>query len=191
MLVADQTDVLRSLRLWLAQLLPEPWDLQYERVEIERPAGFVIPTTPKSNTGSAYIRQHSRDFDIFLYPPGFEGEPAHSRVEAERLAHFIDETMSRGFRGEAGYVHYAMRLPVYDYADVLWNESLPDDATPFDFLPVSSFDVNSRVDPDDDTLFTVVASLRVSWTTDGDTRRFEGPLLQDVSLFYREDIVGP
>lgn len=179
-------DTLRSLRRWFGILLPEPWDVQYQRDEATtRPSAFVQPATPQSNTGSAYVRDVSRSYDAFLYPEGFEGEPARSRAEAEQLAHLVDAAMTQGLRlPEGGYYSRSMRLPVYDYAGVDWDYALPSDAVPYDQYPVDQWSVEARIDPDDDTLFTVVVSARIRWRMAGDTAHHEGRPLQDVLTRY-------
>lgn len=175
-------DVLRSIRRWFGVLLPEPWDLQFQREDaVERPTGFVVPAIPAQNSGSAYVRNELRDFDVFLYPDTEEGNPALARVQAEQLAEEVKQAMTRGIKLEGGgYYSRTMRLPVYDYEGIAWDQTTPDDVQPFDLLPVSNFDVEVRIDPDDDTLFTVVVSLRLHWVSDGDTSRLEGATLQDV-----------
>jgi hypothetical protein len=178
---ADAVDVLRSVRRWYGKLLPAPWDIQYQRDEIQRPGGFVVPSTPVVSSGSAYVREWSLDFDVFLYPDGFEGEPARSRIEAEQLRSTVMLAWNRGI---ASYSR-TMRLPVFDYLALDWDEAPADDAVPFDHLPVSNVDVAVRVDPDDDSLFTVVTGLRVRWTGDGDLSRFSGAILQNVVVRNR------
>lgn len=182
MKAASQEDVLRSLRLWLSHVLQAPWDIWYSRDEVtERPGAFVQPSTPGTNSGSAYVRDHTRDYSIFAYPPGFEGEPAASRREAEQLTEYIDTAMSRGVV-DGAYVSRTMRIPAYDYSTIPWDEAQPEDAEPFDFMPIHNWNIEVRVDPDDDALFTVMANLRVAWSTDGDLTRMVGPTLLDVSV---------
>lgn len=179
-------DVLRSLRRWFGMMLPEPWDIQYQRDEnMDRPCGVIVPATPSTSAGSAYVRDNQRDFDIFLYPLGFEGQPARSRLEAEDLADQVKRAWFRGLVTDDGRYSYAFRLPVYDHAGVSFDEDVAPGAIPFDHLPVSNLDIEARIDPDDDSLFTVVIGLRVQWTEDGDTRRFEGPVLQEIWTQYR------
>lgn len=183
-LAAAPDDVLRSIRRWLGLLLPEPWDIQYVNDEdAERPSGFVIPATRTTNPGgSAYVRDFARDFDAFLYPPGVEGDPMASRVEAERLAHLVERAFNQGVTVEGARISRTMRLPVWDHADVPWDQDIPEGREPFDMLPIRGFSVEARVDPDDDSLYTVVATFQATWRDDGDVSRFDGPVLQDVRV---------
>lgn len=178
------TDAHRSLRRWAGVLFPEPWDVQPQRTEnLGRPSVVVIPASPQTNTGSAYIRDQGRDFDIFAYPSGVEGDSGTSQREAETVAELLDAGMTRGIKLLSGeWYSYSMRIPVFDYDGIAWTDPLPDDAVPYDYYPAANWSVETRVDPDDDTLFTVLASIRLRWRTVGDTRRFEGAVLQDVVL---------
>lgn len=180
-LSADDTDVYRSLRRWYGMLLPAPWDIWYARNEVsQRPSGFVIPATPGTQTGSAFVRDNSRSFDAFLYPPGIEGNPFASRDEAEQIGAAIKRAWANGLYIGDAYYSRTMRLPVFDHEGVAWDSDVAPDAEPFDHLPVSDLSVNVTVDPDDDTLYTVAVSQRIDWTQDGDVSRLEGRLLQDV-----------
>lgn len=176
-------DALRSLRRWLGIVLPAPWDVRYQKTEeMGRPAAVVLPAIPQANTGSAYIRDVNQSYDLFVYPEGVEGDPAQSRQEAEQVKQTLDLAMTRGVKIDTAYYSYCLRIPVFDYAGLAWNEPQPDSAVPYDFYPVSLWSVDVRVDPDDDTLFTVLGSCRLSWKTFGDVRRFDGATLQDVQL---------
>ncbi len=180
-LSASMDDVLRSVRRFFGMLLPEPWDIQYQRDEnMDRPCGVIVPAAPTASTGSAYIRDSQRDFDVFLYPTGFEGQPARSRLEAEALADSVKQAIQRGLVTDDGRYSYSYRLPVFDHTDVDFDEDVLPDAVPFDHLPVSNVDIEPRIDPDDDTLFTVVVGLRVQWSEDGDTSRHDGIPLQEI-----------
>lgn len=168
----------------MGTLMPEPWDVQPERKEgLGRPSVVVIPASPKANTGSAYVRDHGQDFDIFTYPVGVEGDPGLSRREAAELADFIDQAMTRGVKLEDGtWYSYSMRIPVFDYTGIAWTDGLDALALPYDYYPAVNWTIESRVDPDDDTLYTVMGSVRLRWHTLGDVRRFDGAPLQDVVL---------
>jgi hypothetical protein len=177
-------DLIRSVRRWFGVVLPEPWDIQYQRTDdLDRPSVIVQPSTGQLTSGSAYIRQNQRDFQAFVYPTGFEGDPPRSRVEAEGFAYTLERAMAQGFKPD-GLVYYsrALRLPVFDYADVPWDQGQPSDALPYDYLPVANFGTDVRVDPDDDSLFTVVVDMRITWTTLGDISRFDGPLMTDMRV---------
>lgn len=181
-----QLNAHRSLRRWVGTLLPEPWDVQAERREgLGRPSAVIIPASPKANTGSAYVRDHGQDFDIFAYPPGVEGDSGASRREALELAELIDAAMTCGMKlTDGSYYSYSLRVPVFDYTGIEWEDSLPDGAVPYDFYPAINWTIEPRVDPDDDTLYTVMASVRLRWHTMGDQRRFDGATLQDAVLHH-------
>lgn len=176
-------DALRSLRRWLGIVLPEPWDVRYQKTEdMGRPSAVVLPAIPQSNTGSAYIRDVNQSYDLFVYPDGIEGDPAQSRQQAERVKSDLDLAMTRGVKVADAYYSYSMRIPIFDYDGIAWNQPQPDGAEPFDYYPVQQWSVETRPDPDDDTLFTVLCSLRLVWRAMGDVRRFDGATLQDVQL---------
>lgn len=182
-------DALRSLRRWFGFVLPEPWDVQYVRDEnLDRPSAIVQPATPMTNTGSAFVREMRRDFDIFIYPEGKEGDPMYSRTEAEQVASMIDKAMCQGFMIGAVDYSYSMRIPAFDYAGIPWDEALPADARPYDYFPVISWDVETRIDPDDDSLFVVSCGAKLLWRGNGDMRRFRGPLLEDVTVNHAEPL---
>lgn len=180
-------DLIRSVRRWFGVVLPEPWDIQYQRTDdLERPSVIVQPSTGQLTSGSAYIRQNQRDFQAFVYPTGFEGQPMQSRVEAEGVAHTLERAMAQGFlTAPRVYYNRALRLPVFDYDGIPWDQGQPDGVVPYDHLPVANFSTDVRVDPDDDSLFTVVVDMRVTWTTHGDISRFDGPILTDVRVTAR------
>lgn len=183
--VQANVDALRSLQLWLSHVLPVPWDLQIARSEVERPSGIIRQIGPEPSNGSAYVRDNQADYEVFLYPLGIEGEPVQSELEARRLVADLKKAMTQGVIVTVpAYQSYCLRIPVFDYDDVPWNEDLPPAAASYDFFPVSNFTVEARVDPDDDTLFTVVMDLRMSWRTDGDISRTKGTILQDVRVGY-------
>jgi hypothetical protein len=150
-----------------------------------RPSAVVVQAIPQNNTGSAYVRDVSQDYDAFLYPVGTEGQPVASRIEAERLKHQVDMAMTQGLKVGDVYYSRTMRLPAFDYDGVPWNEGLPPGAEPYDYYPVSNWSVEVRPDPDDDTLYTVLVNLRLQWRVDGDTSRFAGATLQRVSVGYK------
>lgn len=179
-------DAHRSLRRWAAMVFPEPWDVQPERKEgLGRPSVVVIEASPQTNTGSAYIRDVSRDFDIFCYPVGVEGDPGASKREANQIAELLDRAMTAGVKLPTNtWYSYSMRIPAFDYAAVAWTDGLPDGTLPYDFYPAANWDVSVNIDPDDDTLFTVMGSVRLRWRVTGDTRHLEGPLLQDVVIHH-------
>jgi hypothetical protein len=182
-LAASPDDVVRSVRRWVGLWLPEPWDIQYQKDDdMERPAGLLVPATRVDSTGSAFLRDYQRDFDLFLYPTGFEADQLRSRVEAERLADEARRAFEQGVMVGGVRISRTMRLPVWDHADVDWDQDIPSGRDPFDWLPVRAFGVEARVDPDDDTLFVVVATFRIVWSGDGDLSRLDGPTLQDVRV---------
>lgn len=180
-LAPDSVDALRSIQRFLSFVLAAPWDLAYTRTEqMARPCGTITPIGQERRTGSAYVRDVERDFEIFLYPPGTEGQPEPSRLEAERLATSLATALERG-NPAAG--SRSMRIPLYDYAAIAWDEGQPNGATPYGFLVLKrNFTVEPRVDPDDSDLFTIVCILTATWRVDGDRSRFEGTTLADVTL---------
>jgi hypothetical protein len=169
MLQADSVDVLRSLSRWIGGILPATYDVQPVRVETaERPSAIVRAVAPMPTGGrSAYVREWQRDYEVFIYPPGVEGDAFASLIEAEQLATSLMQVIEYGGAGS-----YTMRLPTFNYSDIPLSEGQLPGAKPFDHLPMSNVSVDVRVDPEDDTLYTLVLDLRVSWSRDGDTRRF-------------------
>lgn len=180
------TDAHRSLRRWASVVFPEPWDVQPERKEnLGRPSVVVVPIPVQSNTGSAYIRDVQRDFNIYAYPNGVEGDPGASKAEADAIAEILDRAITAGVQLTGGeWYSYSMRIPAFDYDGVPVTEGLPDGSVPYDFYPASNWDVDVRVDPDDDTLYTVLGSVRLRWRVTGDVRYLDGAVLQDVVITH-------
>lgn len=187
-------DALRSVRRWFGQVLdgyeaakPGPdvlWDIRYTRSEeMVRPSGTVATIGPQPNTGSAWVRDVTRDLEIFLYPLGVEGDVSASKLEAESVAAFVEAGLTRGFVPPAGEARsYSMRIPVFDYDAIPITQGVVALTAPYDYLVIQNVSVEPRVDPDQDDLFTVIVDLRAHWRTDGDTRRFEGADLLDVFI---------
>lgn len=162
-------DAARSIKRWVAQVLPEQWDVQLRREEsMQRPSAVLVPVGPVFTEGSAYVRDMQREFQIYLWPEGKADDPNFGRQEAEELADTLLVALQQGAAGGR-----SMRLPVYDYSGVPWDQALPSGALPYDFLLVSDVQADARQDPQDDDLFTVTFKLRVRWHDDGDRSRYQ------------------
>lgn len=174
-------DAQRSLRRYIGEILPA-YDVQPVREEgQDRPLAVVRPIPGADvNSGSAYIHDITQRFQVFVYPQGTEGDPVAGTLEAEQVADLLRRAFLQGGFGGG----YAWRVPVFDYDGVPATptaEQVPTE--PYDFLLLGRpFHIEQRPDPDDDTLFTVTLDLRLSWSDVGDTRRFEGAKLHDLTV---------
>lgn len=200
----DSVNALRSLKRLLGDVLtavPDlaggqamDYDVAFVRDDnMARPLATVRPVGPETQDGSAYVRTIRQDYEVYVYPPGRENEPQFTELEARAVAFRVVHAL-----GSGGFGALAARMPVYDYSAVLVTTAetpnpipagyrLPDDAEPYDYLPVSNLNVDPRQDPDEDDLATIVVDLRLSWMRHGDVRRFEGPLLMDVRIAHAAD----
>jgi hypothetical protein len=187
----DELSALRSLKRFLAHVLPPPWDVQLVRREPqERPLAVVRFVGPTTTNGSAYVVDYSRQVEVFAYPIGVVGEPAASEFEARRVA----QTLQKALRsGHAAAGSRALRVPFYDFSELEYDELLPVDAAPSDYLAIGGLTFDVRQDPEADDLYTVMLDFRAQWSADGDRSRFEGPTLTAVSLRYlgRSGLTGP
>lgn len=166
----SSNDAIRSIKLWLSFVLDEEWDVQLRRDEgMDRPSAVIVPVGPVLSSGSAYVRDLQRDFQAYLWPKGKDGDPGYGSVEAESLATLLERALSQGGHGGAR----AMRIPVFDYDGVPWDQGLPDGAERYDFLLIEDVQIDARQDPDDDDLYTVTLKLRARWRADGDVTRFQ------------------
>lgn len=182
----------RSLLRYLSFILPAPWDVQPTRAEpATRPMCVCQPLLAASvasqqrgsgERGWAYIRDYQVPFEIMAYPPGVDGEP----VGAYRLATQAYEALMRAFdTGRGSPVGtkdqgYSMRVPMYDWTGLAFDQDQPPDAQPFTYLVIGGLYGSVRQDPEQDDLYTVLIDLRASWADDGDTSRFDGNALQQI-----------
>lgn len=183
-------DTLRSLRRFVGKVLGPDYDVQFARTEeLERPGAVVRRIGRVLNTGSAYVRDVQGDYQVFIYPPGVEGDASASLIESERVISLMDKAVTAGSVGPPR--SYSLRIPVFDYDGVPLGSSLethgaarvpPVAPVPYDYLVASNWSVDGMVDPDDDTLFTVTAYIRLAWRQDGDIERTQGPALKEIRV---------
>jgi hypothetical protein len=140
----------------------------------ERPAAIVQPAGPVivANT-SRRIGTMVRPFAIYIYPPKQDTAKA-AELEAERVEGVVFNMFRVG-----GYGGYPARLPSYDWTGVEDNEALID-ADAIAYLFVSDSNIDHRPDPDDETLQTVIAEVRLNWRTPGQASG-TGPIVEKVN----------
>lgn len=192
MIGRDQYSAMRSLRRYIGLVLMDgqdpqnPWDVQFIRREPQqRPLAVVRLVGPRMSSGSAYVRDFEQQAEIFAYPAGLEGIPGTSEVEAQAVASRLLRALDTGWVSAGGY---ALRVPFFDYTLVAADAVLDSDAEPFDFLVLSNVSAEVQQDPETDDLYTVLVDLRLKWSDDGDTRRFEGAPLMNVIGKYKPRI---
>jgi hypothetical protein len=181
----DPTSVHRSIQRWLSTVLQAPWDVQPVRKEPQqRPLAVIRPVGPAPSTGTAYVREYDQPYEAFLYPPGVENDPLGSEREAREAMRLVLRAIDSGNGASGRDRSYSLRIPLFDYADVGVDAALPADREPVDYLVIRAPTGVARPDPDADDLFTVVIDFRANWRDDGDTYRWSGQKLQDVSVAY-------
>jgi hypothetical protein len=178
----DPLSVHRSLQRYLSTILPPPWDVQPTRKERQqRPLAVVRPVGPAPATGSAYVREYEQPYEVFAYPIGVESQPWHGESEARWVLNTILRAFDAG-HGTGRDRGYSLRVPLFDYSDVLISATIPVDRQPLDYLALRLPRGEVRQDPDADDLFTVNVDFRVNWRDDGDLRRYEGAVLEEVVI---------
>jgi len=160
-------NALRSIARTVSLALGEDTEVRFSMQEgaASRPFASVTQATPlqSSPRGAAHV-ELAQTFAISCWPTeGINVES--SRVEAERVAGQLREALTIGtdptlYRAASGRRH-PMRLPMYDYAATGLYEGVGDAqrAGVMRVLGEPSFAVI-----EEDGLFAVTASVRVSWS---------------------------
>lgn len=171
------TDALRSLKRYVAASLGDAWEVRLSREEgaFERPfcrvwqvAGSTYPLT-----GGRWLADIAQPFVIAAYPvQGATPDDAMLSAQA------IEELLYRMFRVGVGDGR-ALRVPLCSYYGVAPDE--PGAWTPQAFMRVNDLSTQPFPDPDDNTLWTVVCDVRLTWRRLGEIRP-GAPVLAGVSV---------
>lgn len=177
----EPRDITRSLHYLIVQFLKE-YSKDYDiRIAIEedaweRPAAVVQTAGPAvlSNRGKR-IAETVRPYSIYVYPAKSE-TPKLAELEAQRVEGILARVFQVG-----GHRSRPRRIPIYDWSEVEDTEGLPSEAEPIGFMKVTDANVDHKPDPDDETLQTVWATIRVNWRGTGEPLP-GGPTLESVTI---------
>jgi hypothetical protein len=174
-------DALRSLHHYTAQhllALDEEYDIRLaiEEDAWERPCA-VVQSAGGISVGNRGRRVATslRPYSIYVYPPA-----GSTAKDAEHIAARVEEQLAAMFQ-VGGYGGYPARIPNFDWADIDDDVGLPDDARPVAWLSVADASVDHKADPDDETLQTVWATIRLNWRGMGEPMPI-GETLRSVSV---------
>lgn len=150
-------DIYRSLKKYVAGILGDDWDVRWVEDEgtFTRPSAIVVPTAVASIAAGdpQFFATSIQPFGVYAYP-----EPGDTPTQSRMRALAVEKILLDGLRFGAS----PMRVPLYSYRDV-------DERTaasvrhPSDFARVSDLSVGSTPDPNDRTLWTVTAEIRLQW----------------------------
>lgn len=183
----SQYDALRSLQRYVALALGSAWEVRPDKEPgtQEYPYASVTASTPAVISGSQYINDRSQGFQV----AAFAG-PAESVGDAQVVAYqtqeVFDLAITRGVDLGRPY-----RIPLYDYAGLVLDDSASDGAELFpgmsvlpgagvlpgtsegrrpmtsDFLRVTDFSIQLLPDPVDMRNVSTVMTLRLAWRRAG------------------------
>lgn len=179
------SDVHRSLRRWAATLLGEPWTVRLEQrlsspEDLSMDVAFVEIAVPMSSArarsgGVGALQgdaQRRATFSVTLLPVAQE-TPQESSLRASDLS----ETFFRA--AEAGVINLStgasfappMLIPLWSWAGVpvTGNPAArrgPQGA-PLSYAEIEDLSSRPFPDPDDDRLYSVATTLRISWWVGG------------------------
>jgi hypothetical protein len=152
-------DALRSVKRYVAVALGDDWEVRLAREQgaFARPFARVwqVAGTTYPLTGGRWLADMTQPFVIAAYPA--QGRDSD---QAMLFAQKIENTLYRAFRVgvEDGR---ALRVPLYNYYRVKhWDAGT---WYPRAFMRVSDLSTQPFPDPDDDTLWTVVCDVRLTW----------------------------
>lgn len=176
----EPRDVIRSIHYHVAQHV-KAYDAEFDiRLAIEedaweRPAAIVQTAGPAvlSNQGRR-IAETIRPFVVYLYPKA-GATPKLAELEAQRLEGALAKIFQVG-----GFGGHPARIPLFDWSEIADGEGLPDGTEHVAWLKVKDATVDHKPDPDDETLQTVYANLRVSWRGVGEPMP-SGPTLESIT----------
>ena len=183
------TDALRSVKKYATEFLPDDYDvrLSVDQGNWDRPSALVDVITPQTIQGGPKTFQVTQAFTLYLWPSRDEDDTDASRLAAYRAEEAVVQAIQVG--GQLG--GRPRRIPLWDYDDVDLSEPVPEDRED-GYLRVVDFGTEVRRDPDDDTAWTVVATVRVTWTRLGEGKEeLEGPTVTSVPVGpYYSDVTG-
>jgi hypothetical protein len=172
-------DVLRSLKRYVAAILDQGddvYDVKLNREEYtDRPMAVVRALGDTLFDGSRHTIDITQPFEVFVYPPIADAdEPITSSLKAQRTAQLLAEGFTAGVLPGR-----AMRVPIWNYDGVAWNAAAS--GPQVGFARMEGFSTQVMVDPDDDSVFTVMLNMRLTWRHAADRRGYTGPTAASVS----------
>ena len=101
-----------------------------------------------------------QSFIVYAYPERDTESVLHSRAMAEDTRERLTLAFNRGIdEGKPRLV------PLYDYEDVAWDQP-SETRRSVDFARVRDFGVSLNQNPNDETLWAVLAEVRLGWSRD-------------------------
>ena len=151
-------DAIRSIARYASEAFGEDWsvNLWAEQGTMIRPAIAVRKTGPTLITGPRHIADLVQPVALYVYPPKGDSPEASFAAAAD-----ADDTLFNAFRIGIGAGH-AMRVPLFDYEGAGLDEASELRRDP-DYLRVLDFSVEQFQSPEDESMWSIVASLRVGW----------------------------
>jgi hypothetical protein len=158
-------DALRSVKRYVAVALGDDWEVRLSREEgaFARPFARVwqVAGTTYPLTGGRWVADMVQPFVIAAYPEQGR-DPDHAML----LAQSVENTLYKAFRVgvEDGR---PLRVPLYNYYHVKhWDAGT---WYPRAFMRVNDLSTQPFPDPDENTLWTVVCDVRLTWRRLADT----------------------
>lgn len=192
----DRESVARSIRRYFSGLLPQPWNVMLERIEVkddQRPAGLIEVGEIRGRDVRASVPQGEitefAPVTMTLWPAVQSGAPPVplSVPVAGRNARLIEQGVRdmivvgaedaavfvggvRDGRDAAG----PLRMPLWDYSARNHDQAGP--ANPIDVLWVEDHSVTAIQDPLDARRWAVIAEMRISWERPGREQKLGAPI---------------
>lgn len=180
-----KVDVIRSLKRYIVDFLDEEFDVRIESEDTTwaRPS-VIIDTAAQVPTGGPKIMDIVMPVTIFAYPEEkSSGEAA--KLEALRVEDLFIQAFRIGGHGgrpcRTPLFSFDVMEPVLDKDEKVIGEQLPEGAKPEGMIWLLDFNTDTRRDPEDEKLQTVIVEGRVRWTRPGEIRSTE-PMAKDLVL---------
>jgi hypothetical protein len=178
-------DALRSVKRYVSVALGDDWEVRLAREEgaFARPFARVwqVAGTTYPLLSGRWLTDMVQPFVIAAYP-----EQGRDPDQALLFAQSVENTLYRAFRVgvEDGR---ALRVPLYNYYRVKsWDAGV---WYPRAFMRVQDLSTQPFPDPDENTLWTVVCDVRLTWRRLGETIP-EQPALKGVTV-STPSVAGP
>lgn len=157
-------DVIRSLKVytWLALGGPSrDWDVRLadEEAKQGRPNVQIVDSSPQDfEDGPAHRSDAVQTFTIYAYPPDYP-----TVDEALAAAMLTEEKLINAFELGAVEPGHRRLVPLWDFAglplsEVSWTRRYPD------YARVRSFSTDREQSKEKETLWTVIAEIRLHWS---------------------------
>lgn len=172
-------DALRSVKRWVAMVLPE-WEVRLDDEAISFPYARVDQTTPTvvSPGSSAKLFNVAMGLGVACYP-----EPQESVEKSKALAYACQNRLLLANRRGVGNSRPA-RIPLYNYNNVGLDEPATEDHRfTSDFMRVVDFSVQPLPDPGQENRIAVNCGLRVTWRRVGLIEE-SGPIARAVRFSF-------